>query len=66
MAPPVPPSAPSPSWECRECLWLLTPGQWDQLLRHSARCPGCGRGSGAFRPLSPRWRVIERPNQDSR
>jgi hypothetical protein len=54
MAPPVPPSAPSPSWECRECLWLLTPGQWDQLLRHSARCPGCGRGTGAFRPLSPR------------
>jgi rubredoxin len=66
MAAPVPPSAHSPSWECRECLWLLTPGQWDQLLRHSARCPDCGRGTGAFRPLSNRWQVSERPDRDTR
>ena len=66
MAAPVPPPARSPSLECRECLWLLTPGQWDQLLRAAARCPGCSRGSGAFRPLSPRWQVSERPDQDSR
>ncbi|MBW4531816.1 MAG: hypothetical protein KME02_14120 [Aphanothece saxicola GSE-SYN-MK-01-06B] len=45
---------PAPSaWECRECLWLLNPSQREVLRLQDARCPGCGRALGAFRPIHP-------------
>jgi rubredoxin len=50
------PAAPTPApsaWECRECLWLLNPSQREVLRLQDARCPGCGRALGAFRPIHP-------------